>query len=239
MKPIEVFVRITPHDGGRDNNKKRPNWFSKENCYKNMLKTVNKDLANVTYFFDGNIEDHKEHFLYKEKNTVKIVSANVGGSDAATFYSLMQYISSLSLKEETIVYMVEDDYIHRNNWCEIMQDGFEQNPSGYVTLYDHPDKYWKFVYPDLTAKIACGKHCYWRTIPSTTSTYATTFKVFKEDFNESIKFCDIPNKSNWDHKRFVYLTSVKKRNITSCMPGWSTHCMSEYLAPYNNWQKYA
>lgn len=237
MKPIEVFVRVTPHDGGRDNNKNRPTWFSKESCFKNLLKTANKDLANITYYFDGNINEHQNHFLFNS-DSVKVVNCLQGGSDAATFYGLMNYIDSLSLSNNTAVYMIEDDYIHRPNWCEILLDGFVQNPNGYISLYDHPDKYWKFVYPDLTAKINSGRFCYWRTIPSTTSTYATLYKTFKEDLKESLSFCDIPNKSNWDHKRFVYLTTQKNRTIMSCMPGWSTHCMAEYLAPFNNWQKY-
>lgn len=238
MKPIEVFVRITPHDGGRDNNKNRPTWFSKEACFNNMLKTTNLDLANITYFFDGDNEAYKKHFLQKY-NSVNVVNCLEGGSDAATFYHLMKYINNLKLNDNTVVYMVEDDYIHRPNWGEVLLDGITQNPDGYITLYDHPDKYWKFVYPDLTTKLNCGRHCYWRTIPSTTSTYASRFKIFKEDLEMSLTFCDIPNKSNWDHKRFVYLTSQKNRNIMSCMPGWAAHCMSDYLSPFINWQVYA
>lgn len=237
MKPIQIFIRITPHDGGRETNKNRPPWFSKEACYLNMVKNVNSNLADVTYFFDGDPALHKEHFLLKKKPTVNVLATLQGGSDAATFYYLMKYVAAQQFAPDTIIYLVEDDYLHRPNFCKILLEGASINQHGYFTLYDHPDKYWKFVYPTLKSEILHSENCHWREIPSTTSTFALTHRTLLEDLNESLQFCDIPNKANWDHKRFVYLVN-KGRKILSCMPGWSTHSMAQYLSPTIKWENH-
>jgi hypothetical protein len=40
-----------------------------------------------------------------------------------------------------------------------------------------------------------------------------------------------------DHAKFIEL-SQRKRILISALPGYSTHCQKEFLAPCINWEKY-
>jgi hypothetical protein len=232
MKPIEVFVRINPGT----NNRERPSWFSKEVCYNNLIKTTDFNIANITYYFDGDPVENKDFFLLKKTDNIQIHFLKNGKSDAASFFNLVQHVSAKNYSHNPVIYFLEDDYLHRKNWTEILLEGFLLDSNGYCTLYDHPDKYWKFVYPDLKSELFLTKSCYWRTTPSTTHTFAVKYDTFKEDVDLMLKYCDLKTGSNWDHNRFKELTN-RGRKIYSSIPGWSTHCGTNYLAPFINWEK--
>ena len=165
------------------------------------------------------------------------------------FRSMVDIAANMNLPEDTVIYFLEDDYLHRPGWCEVLLEGFELAP--YVTLYDHADKYFDSGYDNLLSKVMVTNSTHWRTVPSTCNTYAMELKTLREDYSIHKYFSDIsfqshlppgelvnghPNGQSWDHAKFVHLESIGKKLI-SCLPGYSTHC-APFYSPTIDWEKY-
>jgi hypothetical protein len=89
--------------------KKRPVGFSRERCFRNLLDTSPREEANITVFLDrGEHFLEEDHFLKKFQPLITVDAR----SEAAAFLSLAYYIASLKLHPDTILYLVEDDYLH-------------------------------------------------------------------------------------------------------------------------------
>ena len=58
--------------------------------------------------------DLNKHFLKDEKD-YEIVKIE-GGTEGRSFCSLIEYVNKCDFSDETIVYLLEDDYFHRDNW---------------------------------------------------------------------------------------------------------------------------
>jgi hypothetical protein len=226
---IEVFALHC----NATNNAVRPAWFSKEACFKNLLATKDENTG-LTVFFDG---DPSGHFV--SKYGVPTVVLEDGRSGARSLRGLYQYINTLNLSPDTIVYIVEDDFMHRPGWCKVLREAFcAMEPKGlkvdYVTLYDHLDKYYLPMYEQLVARIGYTPSVHWRTIPSTVNTAACLFSTFKQDFPILHKWCCIDEIHPYDHNKFLELGSCG-RVLVSCMPAWSTHSQTDVLAPCVDW----
>lgn len=228
-KCIEVYSRqaffssISQH-------KKRLAGFSHELCYQNLLATFDSKLANLTFFFDAARGPISKHFLRHEKNVIQIEE----GTEAGSFLRLLEHVSRLSLDLDTILYFVEDDYLHRPGWGDVLLDGFQIPGVEYVTLYDHKDKY--FLYPDLTSRVFASSRCHWRTIPSTTNTFAVRVKTLQRDLQVHYSYSEKRSISA-DHEKFSRLTSQGSMLI-SPIPGWSTHSEPEFASPFIDWELY-
>lgn len=226
---IEVILRMCPDNSSSlSGNSSRPPNFSKEEVFRNLLET--KDAAtNITILFDG---DHRNHWVSKYPS-VRVVQST-GGNGDESFKSQIMYIKFANFNENTIIYVLEDDYLHKEGWSKILREGLgDLQPSflkfDYVTLYDHKDKYTYPMYNALVSKIAISDSIHWRTVPSTTNTFAMYYKTFLEDFDIHYSFL------NSDHEKFLEL-GRNKRLLGSCMPGYSTHCHKDYLSPCISWE---
>lgn len=226
---IEVFSRhcifssISAH-------KKRLSGFSRELCYKNLIQTIDRDKANLTFFIDLADKSRDGHFLKEEAIEVR------EGSEAGSFLRLLVYVSKLKLHPETILYFVEDDYLHRPGWVDILKEGFEIPGVDYVTLYDHKDKYFFPLYDSLKSKIFITKSTHWRTTPSTTQTFATKFKTLMRDLSIHRRY-SLNRKISKDHEKFSYL-GKKGAILISPIPGWSTHAEPDFASPLFDWEKF-
>lgn len=224
-KPIEIFLRKCYHSPNSElPNRNRPEWFSKAKCYENLLYTASFNLSNINVvydnFFGNRIIINKDYFSsYHEINA---------GTEAKSFLFTIDYTFSKNLPDDTVIYFLEDDYLHKPNWCEVLLEGVKLAP--YVTLYDHKDKY--LHYPDLTSKILVSESAHWRTTPSTTNTYACTFRQLKEDLEIHKQFSRDRDISD-DNGKFLELGKMG-RTLISSIPGYSTHC-DDYLSPVVNW----
>ena len=170
MKKIEIFSRHCEFSKFSEN-RERVNGFSKEACYKNMKNTLDRSTSNLTFLMDGELN---MHFLNNEKE-FKVENIE-GGSQAKSWDSALDYVKERNFNDEQIIYFVEDDYLHLNNWSDILLDGFELNIE-HLSLYDHLDKYKLPLYKKLQSSILIGKKCHWRSVPSTTLSFAVKFKL--------------------------------------------------------------
>ena len=210
----------------------RPEWFSRENCFNNLLKTIeDKDNVKLIVMFDGTPSD--DHFIKKYDGEIVLKE---GGTDGHSFLNVVNYVSELDLNEDDIIYFLEDDYLHTLNWVDIMEEGFSSINVDYITLYDHKDKYFLPAYNNLQSKIIATTNTHWRTCPSTTNTYACRFKIFKKHLSIHKEYCDLEKGFTRDHDKFIRLWQ-EKSNLISCIPGCSTHVETPFLSPVVNWEK--
>ena len=130
-------------------NKPRPEWFNREKIFDSFLSTLD-DRVDYTAFHDSGNGSIKDHFLNnKEVNKI----TKFGGNDAQSFLNLLNYVVEQNYNADDIIYFVEDDYLHKEGWIDILLEGFDKIGADYYTLYDHPDKYSLPMYENLTSKI--------------------------------------------------------------------------------------
>jgi hypothetical protein len=227
MNKIKVFLRHWNGATGRKQNV-RPDWFSYEKCYRS-IKDANVDL---TILLDGTKENH--HFQFDKED--KVIEFT-GGSDASSFLFCLETIKSSNPQDNDIIYIVEDDYLHIQGWDMIMKEAFESFNVDYVTLYDHPDKYFLPMYEQLQSKILHTKTSHWRTTPSTCNTYSAKWKTFQKHWDIHMKYC-LPKNTHdgYDHTKFIELWN-QGSNLISSVPGYSTHCEIPFLSPLTDWSK--
>lgn len=220
---IEVFVRHCNYSSASAH-KKRPAGFSREACHRNLLATSDSRV-HFTYFLDTAKEG--DHFIQLEAIKIK------EGTEAGSFLRMLEHVEGLTLHPDTIIYFLEDDYLHRPGWIDALFEGFSTE-ADYVTLYDHRDKY--TIYPKLQSKIWVTPSCHWRSTPSTTNTYAMRFSTLKRDLHIHRRF-SLERKITADHDKFCFL---KKRGamLISPMPGFSTHAEPEFASPCVDWEPF-
>lgn len=228
--------------------KDRPKWFSYESCLANLLNTISLGPEDVyvklNLIFDGNEESFYNNFcssylsinktIINEKFSTSVIFINAGSGGKAGRLTL-DYILSQSFDNEEIIYILENDYLHMPNWIENVRDIYQSHINfDYLSLYDHGDKYQYNIgfhkrYLSLKSKIYVCKKLHWRTIPSTCFSFLTSPMTLKEDAKIFKNFHDM--------KAFIILRYIKRRSLLSAIPGQSTHCMSEYLAPAIDWEE--
>jgi hypothetical protein len=227
MNKIKVFLR---HWNGAINRKQnvRPDWFSYEKCYRSV-KNADVDL---TILLDGNKENH--HFQFDNED--KVIEF-IGGSDAASFLFCLETIKNSNPHDDDIIYIIEDDYLHISGWESVLTETFETFNVDYVTLYDHPDKYFLQMYEELQSKVLYTQSSHWRTTPSTCNTYSGRWKTFKKHWDTHIKYCTPEHTHDgYDHTKFLDLWQ-QGSNLISPIPGYSTHCELPFLSPLISWSK--
>jgi len=228
---IHVFVRHTSHSHG----KFRPDWYSDEDCFRNLLNTIDND-ANLTICFDG---DQTDHFVTKYNQNIVNID---GGCDSKSFTKLLDHVTSMDIPDDDIVYLLEDDYLHREGWGDVLKEIFESSNVDYVSLYDHMDKYipgyFNVKAQGFVTQLFCTKSYHWRSTPSTTNSYAMKFSTLKRDIDIHYKWCDYEKvgKVTQDHAKFCELWNSGKSLVTP-IPGYSTHVENELMSPTIDWVK--
>jgi len=229
---IEIFVRHC-HFSNVSSHKKRPEGFSREKCHLNLMATLeNEKNVNVTFFLDTFYPMEKRHFILDQNNypVIQIKEGNEGGS----FCKMLDHVLSRSFSSDTIIYFLEDDYLHRPDWVSVMREGIAIPEIDYLTLYDHRDKYFHPNYKGLKSELFLTESTHWRVTPSTTNTYAMKFKTLKRDQDLHFAFSK-DKKISEDHAKFCAL-SDKGSKLISPIPGWSCHMEPEFASPCIDWQ---
>jgi hypothetical protein len=109
-KPIEVFIRHCYYSKIQElPDRIRPSWFNKIKVFENFKNTLNPDLINYTIVYDEFYGSIDKTFLSQEKN-VEVIKC---GSETDSFLQTLDIIQSRNFDDDTIVYLLEDDYLHR------------------------------------------------------------------------------------------------------------------------------
>lgn len=200
-------------------------------CFENFMRTVDPKRVNVTLFLDTFHPAEEPHFIQSQDNFPIIEIRE--GTETGSFLKMLEHVAALKLSPETIVYFLEDDYLHRPGWVDVLLEGFTLPRAEYVTLYDHRDKYFLPQYENLSAQIFHTASCHWRTTPSTTNTYAMRFKTLLRDLPIHRQFSE-GCKVTKDHEKFCHL-AAQGATLISPIPGWSTHTEEAYASPCIQW----
>jgi len=198
--------------------------FSREKCFKNFIETLkgNEGKYKLTIFFDCAFGEPQKYF--KSYDIIKFRA----GTETKSFLFLIGYIRSLKLNDDDQIYIIEDDYLHKNNWFSILQEGFQLDKARYLTLYDHSDKYHLYPHESFVYKT---DSCYWKTTGSTTNSFATKYKYLIEDFNIH-EAHSLVGKQSLDHLKFCKIHELFPNCLISSIPGYSTHCELSYWTPF-------
>jgi hypothetical protein len=229
MRKIHIFYAHYNISG--KGNKARPHWFDYEKCFINLLNSIkNEPQVTLNIVMDGKIEDnwiskYREHYVPSETK---------GGNVESITKNVYRTAYSSLASPDDLIYILENDYLHRSNWVEEVRTLFNTYEGiEYISLYDHADKYFEPMYENLLSKLVVTGTSHWRTTPSTCGSYITTFKIFQQDYLDHTGVT-VPI---GDHHKWLYLNKTKGRAILTPIPGLSTHCMEGLLSPTLDWSK--
>ena len=233
-------VHIKADKTSRDPNKARPEWFSHENCFRNLMKTILRDpqahRVTVNIMYDGTMEDLQNDFIGKYcanpalNLKLRLLS---GGSDKNSSLITLHAARTDALAPNDLFYMLENDYLHQDGWLTKVFEAFESGlPFQYMSLYDHQDKYIYKMYEDLRSKVLHTASHHWRTVPSSCASYILQRATLEADY-------DVLSLGLPDYHFFNQLTGERQRTLITPLPGLSTHCMAGYLSPTVDWERLA
>lgn len=238
-RTLHIFYRhvhIKADKASRDPNKARPDWFSHELCFANLLRTIRADplgeRVKLTIMYDGSLEDFVEDFMSRyyadESNKIEIQFLK-GGSDLNSFLITLYAARTAPIPATDIVYFLENDYLHQNGWVSKVFDLYASGLQfDVVSLYDHADKYFLEMYQDLTARVVHSSSHHWRTAPSACASFMLEKQVFDRDYA-------IFSTGQTDYYFFSKLVGEEGRVLLTPLPGLSTHSMNGYLSPTVDW----
>lgn len=221
-------------------NKSRPSFFSREKCFKNLVNTIGDDKrVKLHLLFDGDITGHFLSEYFCLENLVMLKS----GSGAKSFVDAVNYAVGIG-KPGDIIYFLEDDYLHKYKWVDILLEGMTISPTAYVSLYDAFDKYYMALPPSIKpmytmyenyqSKMTTTKSSHWRSACSTTDTFAMSYEQVVATKEALIYFSSLAPHS-LDHQRGLFLNS-KGYQLWTCIPGYSTHMEPDYMSPVIDWE---
>lgn len=223
---MKVIYRIS--DAGYS--KVKPEYINNENCLKNFVSVFGNQ--NLHIIADNCSEDTLKMITkYVHPNRIENVSV---GHGAGTFNLALDM--ALGFDDETIVYFVENDYLHKPGSDKVLVEGL-QIGYNYVALYDHPDKYMNGANPFVedggeVTRVMLSESCHWKITNSTTMTFAAQVKTLKED--ESILREYTKGSYPRDFEMFLALRE-KQHGLITPIPGYSTHGETAWLSPLTDW----
>lgn len=230
---IALYYRIC--DAGY--NKVKPDYITKENCLQNAVNTFPLDKVDWYVLADNVCEETYQMILkYIPSNRVERVCIKHG---AGTFRIV--YEKALSQSDDTLVYFLEDDYLHLPTSLPNLISASQANLGDYFTLYDHPDKYVsQGANPFIKnggekSKVFLSGDRHWKITNSTTMTFAAFVDTLKRDKATFWRWTETSHP--YDFQIFCDLRVFSKAYLVSPMPSLSTHGETQLLAPYIDWDK--
>jgi hypothetical protein len=92
------------------------------------------------------------------------------------------------------------------------------------------------MYKDFMTKVLHTELSHWMPVPSTTNTFAVKMKTLREDYIIQKKW-SVGYEPSADHAKFIELNQ-RGKNLISSIPGYSTHCQKDFIAPCIDWEEY-
>lgn len=225
---MKIIYRIS--DAGYA--KVKPDYITNENCLKNFCCVFFDHIYDIHVIAD-NCSDDTVAMIKKYIDPSMIEKTSIG-SGAGTFnYALDK---ALQWPDDTLVYFVENDYIHLKNSPKILENMIQMGAS-YATLYLHPDK---FMSPSqggnpevdtdggYTTRIYRGRTELYAMFNSTTMTFASTVGTLLDD--EAILRKYTEGTYPRDYEMFLALRS-KGKALLCPLNTYATHGETAWLAP--------
>jgi len=197
-----VYYRISD----KGNNKNKLAYASKQTC---LLNAVHEFGRKNFHIIADNCSEETLRFIHKNKLSYEETSLG----NAASFLFMLNKIKQERAPEDA-VYLLEDDYLHRPGSKKVLLEGL--NIAEYVTLYDHPDKYYApptgnpFNFRRLQkTRIYITPNAHWRETNSTTMTVACRVKTLRRDYFIWKLFCSMGKMP----KDFLAFVTITQRNF--------------------------
>lgn len=207
----ELYVYYRTSDKG--NLKDKIEWATPMYCLNMAIEEFGSEYITV-------IADNCEKSTVEElkKLGVRIIETSLGNSQS------FRYMVELIIQErndDDIVYMLENDYLHKPGSKAALLEGIEI--ADYVTLYDHPDYYivnhlnrkdgnnplmWR---KPVNSRIYISENYHWRQIYSTTMTFASKVGTLKKDAKRFNKWLN--GRIPLDFAMWLELTNDSIRNV--------------------------
>jgi len=238
-RTLHIFYRhvhVKANERSRDPRKSRPEWFTHEKCFRNLLQTIAADPLGhrvvLTVMYDGSLEDLQTDFMASyianDKLGIRLQFIK-GGSDRNSFLITMALAKSLQVPDTDVLYFLENDYVHQHGWVSKLLELYRSDqPFDIVSLYDHKDKYFSPLYTDLTARLYVTNTHHWRTAPSSCASFIMSKAGLERDY-------DVLTAGETDYHFFTKLVNGRGRVLLTPIPGLSTHSMEGYLSPAVDW----
>ena len=178
---IHIFYRHYNTEKNNKHNKVRPEWFSYEKCFINLLNSIKNHNVDLHVVFDGDYEDNfiKKYYTYFTLHEIN------EGTDIGSFFKTFEIIKKQNIPDYDLIYLLENDYLHTDDWIQKINEITINNEYNYISLYDHLDKYIFDDYNDLKSKIYVTNSHHWRTTPSTCGSFIITKKLLIYSFSSS------------------------------------------------------
>ena len=217
----------------RDPNKARPDLFSYENCFLNLLQSIRqsryKDAVELTVWFDGNMDDFQNDFISRQIPTD--ISTQVLHSEfrngTKSCMALVNYIAQASYAPHDLIYCLENDYSHQMDWLDKTMELVNSDVEfDYLSLYDHVDNYRLPIHQRMNTQLFYTPSQIWKTALSTCWSFMTRHQTFCVDYG-------LLN-SNEDFMLFIKLNVIGRRLLVA-LPGLSAHGMRGLESPGVNW----
>src|ERR1041384_2758846 len=112
---IEVFVRHC-HYSAISAHKERLPGYSREKCHQNLMRPADFSKVRFTFLLDTFHSTETPHFI--KQDCFPIVEF-ASGTEAGAFLFLLEYVLQQPFSDDTLLYFLEDDYLHRPGWVEI------------------------------------------------------------------------------------------------------------------------
>jgi len=196
-------------------------------CLTSIVKQMTQE-DKIVFFLDGEDIDNTINNICSKYN-VNYTTLTYNYNDAVKINNECSlYIINEIDNENEIIYLCEDDYLHYNNCLDHIKDFFTQYPSYFCHPTDYPNLY---TNNKQLSEIITTKNWHWRSIKSTTYTFAFKTHMFK-------KYYDIFTNTNermfWAHLCNIMYINDK---CFSPIPSLTTHMEEGCFPPCVNTKK--
>lgn len=245
---------------GSDKIERRPNLYSKVMCAQSLINSINSlpesTKVKIVNIHDGDeVPDLKNLF---KANSAEYINVKMISASKSFVYAFNYVIDNFD--ENDIIYFCEDDYFHLENAFPLLMEIFSEANPDYVTLYDHPDRYFRTDNDRKNTSSIVTSNSHWITVESTCMTFGAKLVTLLNDkktfmfytkHNQNIsrllwydlrgRILNFPDKKTlaWYYllkaKRLRIRGIFNKRKLYSPLPSLSTHMEKEFLSPIIKW----
>ena len=213
----------------------RPNWYSKEKCYKSLIDSIinSKDIINTFFiFFDGNLNGTFFNYI---QSTFKLLSENdikfeVFPSNFGSVLGSIKNATEFGCQFDMATYFVEDDYLHLPDSIQKMYNTVQK--LHVLSGYDHVDRYTRSDDIPYTLKVIfdLSSDHHWRTSESTGHSYMVSAEFIRNYKNVLMMYeHQISDRELW---RYLHRIDIP---LWVPIPGLVTQ-VDPYLAPGIDWE---